>query len=488
MREGIRFMLGGHRRELAGIDPTTTVLDWLRGEGRRPGTKEGCNEGDCGACTVVVVRPEGDALTYRAVNACIQLVGTLDGCQLLTIEDLAAPEGDLHPVQRAMVDLHGSQCGFCTPGFVMSMFALAKSSAGVPDEGAIDTALAGNLCRCTGYAPIVRAMQASIAHAPDRFDAGAPETHAQLAALQDEETLAFEAGGCRFIAPPTIDSLAATLVEHPDATVLAGGTDVGLWITKLMRPLGTIVWLGRVAALRAVETTADGLSIGAGATYTDAAEALAALLPDCGEVLRRLGSVQVRNAGTIGGNVANGSPIGDSPPALIAAGATLHLRRGEAARSMPLEAFFLGYGKQDRAPGEFVERITVPRPAPGSRFRAYKITKRFDQDISAVLGAFMLRMDGDLIAEARLAFGGMAGTPARATNAELALRGQTLGEASIEAARAALEKDFKPLDDFRASAWYRMRVAQNLLTRLHLELTEPGVETRLVGDRALAHA
>ncbi len=488
MRESIRFMLGGRLRELAGVDPTTTVLDWLRGEGRRPGTKEGCNEGDCGACTVVVVRPEGGALTYRAVNACIQLVGTLDGCQLLTVEDLTGPEGDLHPVQRAMVGLHGSQCGFCTPGFVMSMFALGKSAPGEPDEAAIDTALAGNLCRCTGYAPIVRAVQTSFGHPPDRFDAAATETHAQLAALQDEEMLDFEAEGCRFIAPATIASLAETLVGHPDATVLAGGTDVGLWITKQMRPLGAIVWLGRVAALRSVATTADGLSIGAGATYTDAAAALSALLPDCGELLRRLGSVQVRNAGTIGGNIANGSPIGDSLPALIAAGATLHLRRGETTRSMPLEAFFVSYGTQDRQPGEWVERVTVPHPAPGSRFRAYKVTKRFDQDISSVLGCFMLRLEGEMIAEARLAFGGMAGTPARATNAELALQGQALGEASIAAARAALEKDFKPLDDFRASAWYRMRAAQNLLKRLHLELTEPGVETRLVGDRALAHA
>ncbi|MFO1049371.1 MAG: xanthine dehydrogenase small subunit [Geminicoccaceae bacterium] len=488
MRSKVRFLLGQELVELDRVDPTQTVLDWLRLERRRTGTKEGCNEGDCGACTVVLGKLKDDRLEYRAVNACIQFVATLDGCQLLTVEDLKQPDGSLHPVQQAMVDCHGAQCGFCTPGFVMSMFALTRATDQVPGEGAIDDALAGNLCRCTGYAPIVRAVQQVFAGEPrrDAIEGAAADTLQRLRALRDEETLVVGDGQRRFIAPATLDALAELLLAEPTATIVAGSTDVGLWVTKQMRQLDPVVYVGRVDALQAVEETADAVVIGAGVSHSDAMRALAPHYPDLGEMWRRFASVQIRNAGTLGGNIANGSPIGDGNPSLIAAGASLQLRCGSERRSLPLEDFFIAYGKQDRRPGDFVESITVPKPTPGTRFRAYKISKRFDQDISAVMAAFRLRLEAERVAEICLAYGGMAATPKRAANAEAAILGRPWTESTVEAAVRALGDDFQPISDMRASAGYRLSVARNLLRRLHVETTSPA-ETRLVGDRSLAH-
>nr|WP_315834503.1 xanthine dehydrogenase small subunit [Bradyrhizobium prioritasuperba] len=488
MRPRIRFLLGDEPHEIDRIAPTMTVLDWLRLHERRTGTKEGCNEGDCGACTVVVVRPDNaGGLAYRAVNACIQPVGTLDGCQLLTVEHLKEDDGALHAVQNAMVEHHGSQCGFCTPGFVMSLLAFSKTSGTCPGEQAIDDALSGNLCRCTGYAPIVRAAQHACANPQqDKFDRRAPETLARLKALQDTDTVEIGDDSGTFYAPATTDALAEILLAQPQATIVAGSTDVGLWITKHMRKLPTLVWIGRIRELQAIDDSGSAIEIGAGVTYSEAAPVLARHYPDLGELIRRLASTPIRNVGTIGGNIANGSPIGDASPALIALGATLHLRHGGKRRAIPLEQFFIAYGKQDRQPGEFVARITVPKPAPAGRYRAYKISKRFDQDISAVMGAFWLHLDGSRITDIRIAFGGMAATPKRALATEAALRGRSFDLAAVAAAKAALAEDFTPLSDMRATASYRLRSAQNLIARLHVELMHPEVETRLVGDKAVA--
>ncbi len=490
MREEIRFLLGHEERRLSVVDPTMTVLDYLRGVEGLVGTKEGCNEGDCGACSVVRAKLVDGALKYEAVNACIQFVGTLDGCQLLSVEHLADSDGRLHPVQQAMVDCHGSQCGFCTPGFVMSLFALSRHRDAAPDEGVIDDVLAGNLCRCTGYAPIVRAAQTMYELNPkaDRFIGLEGATIAALKDLADEETVSVDDGaGRRFFAPATLEALAELLEANPGATLVAGSTDVGLWVTKDMQRPETVIYLGRVAELTRIAESDEGLEIGAMASYTDALSSLAQHYPDMGEVIRRLGSLPIRNAGTIGGNVANGSPIGDSPPMLIAAGATLHLRHGAVRRSMPIEDFFIDYGKQDRAPGELVEKIVVPLPKAGTRYRAYKISKRFDQDISAVMAAFSLRLEGERITEARIAFGGMAATPKRAVAAEASVTGAAWTEETVARAMAALEQDYSPISDWRASAGYRMQVAKNLLMRLYLETSQSAVETRLVGDRQLAH-
>ncbi|MCF4164056.1 xanthine dehydrogenase small subunit [Zavarzinia compransoris] len=491
-RNCLKFLLGHEARTLDAVDPTATVLDYLRLEERRTGTKEGCAEGDCGACTVVVARPSPEGgLRYQAVNACIQPLGTLDGAQLITVEDLAAADGTLHPVQQAMVDCHGSQCGFCTPGFVMSLFAMTKE--GFPpetDDQAIDEILAGNLCRCTGYAPIARAAHGLAAmEITDGFDARREETQAALAAMDDGADVSLTEDETRwFHAPASADGLAELMLQYPDATIVAGATDVGLWLTKhLMRP-DPLIWLGRARDLATIEETTTDITIGAGVTYSDALAHLSWTWPDFGAVVRRIGSTQIRNAGTIGGNVANGSPIGDTPPMLIALGARLHLRQGRIRRVIPIEDFFIDYGKQDRAPGEFVEAVTIPRPAPGQIFKAYKLSKRFDQDISAVMGAFSLFVDEGRIVTARVAFGGMAGTPKRSPSAEAALTGHTLEKSAFETAMRALAIDFKPLTDMRASAAYRLKAAQNMLMRVFIEVTDEDAATRLWDKRGIDDA
>jgi xanthine dehydrogenase small subunit len=487
----IQFLLNRELRTEHALDPNVTVLQYLREHVGKPGTKEGCASGDCGACTVVVGELDGERVRYRTLNSCLTFVSSLHGKQLISVEDLKH-QGQLHSVQQAMVDCHGSQCGFCTPGFVMSLFAMTRDHAELPGEAAIDDTLAGNLCRCTGYAPIVRAAQQAYDHAPrdDRFARGETDTLAKLTALQDGKALEVSDGGNaaprRFFAPANLDDLAGLYQQYPDATLTAGATDVGLWVTKDLKRPQTVIYTGRVAELARLEEKEDHLEIGAGVTYSDALALLGRHYPDMGEVIRRIGSVQERNTGTLGGNVANGSPIGDSPPLLIAAGATLHLRQGQRSRSLPLEDFFLAYGRQDRAAGELVARIDLPLPAANSHFRAYKVSKRFDQDITAVLGAFNLTLEGGVVTVVRLAYGGLAATPKRAAAAEAALSGQPWTEATVERAMAALAEDFQPLTDWRASREYRLKVAQNLLRRCWIETTEPQTATRLVGQDAAA--
>jgi xanthine dehydrogenase small subunit len=447
----IRFLLDGAVIEVEDPDPTGTVLDYLRYTLRRTGTKEGCAEGDCGACTLVLGELDGDAVAWRAVNACILFLPMLDGKALRTVESLSRG-GALHPVQRAMADGHGSQCGFCTPGFVMSLYA--RSIGAVGTEGTpVKDVIAGNLCRCTGYGPILDAGEANPPQATDDS-----ETAAALRALRPA-----------YGHPASADALADLLVAHPETRIVAGATDVGLWVTKGLEDLGPTVFIGDIADLRRIEESPDGLTIGASVRYSEAKDALERLHPDLGELVRRIGGLQVRNAGTIGGNIANGSPIGDMPPALIALGAELTLRKGSERRSMPLEHFFLSYGKQDRAPGEFVESVRIPRPAGDTRIRIVKLSKRFDSDISALCGAFALRIEDGLVAEARIAFGGMAGIPARAPACEAALTGKPWSESAVEAAAKALARDYQPLSDLRGSAGYRLAAAANLVRGLWLE-------------------
>jgi xanthine dehydrogenase small subunit len=483
MRDSIRFLLGFELQELSGFDPQMTVLEWLRTRVRRTGTKEGCAEGDCGACTVAVGELVDRAMRYRAFNSCIQLLPTLDGKQLLTVEDLAVKDASgesLHPVQQAMVDQHGAQCGFCTPGFVMSLFTLFHQSPiqGTNGQGLdrqrIDEALAGNLCRCTGYAPIARAAMQAMQQAPaDQFTDRQAEVAAKLQLLRRDTMLQLEFHGRRYFAPRTLQEVWGLQQQYPGAQLIAGATDVGLWMTKQLRVFDTVISLCHMPELQGIERdeTAGTLSIGAAVTYSEAFDTLVNAFPGMRRMLSRLGAEQVRNAGTIGGNIANGSPIGDMPPALIALGARLVLGSSAGRREIPLEDFFIDYGKQDLQPGECVVAVVVPLPSPGQHFAVYKLSKRFDQDISAVCAGFCIRLQDGKVADARICFGGMAGTPLRARSTEQALLGQPWNEELMTRACLALAQDYSPLSDWRASREYRLLAAQNLLRRFFLETT-----------------
>ena len=471
----IRFFHRGRVREVDVATPTRSVLDWLREDARCTGTKEGCNEGDCGACTVVVgeLAAAGEAgavggLRLEAVNACIRFLPTLDGRALFTVEDLRAIAGGaLHPVQKAMVECHASQCGFCTPGFVMSLWSAyehhADGAGSAPSRQQLADELAGNLCRCTGYRPILDAGQRMFALPPARLDT-APVVEA-LRRLRDEPPSSLS----HFHAPRSIDDLAALRERFPTAPLLAGGTDIGLWVNKQFRSFDNIVYLGEVDALKRIEVADGELRIGAGASLEAAYAALAERLPALTEVGLRFASPPIRHAGTMGGNIANGSPIGDSAPVLMALDAQLELRRGGAVRRLALDDFYLGYLANRLQPGEFVQTLVVPLAAMRRTVRVYKISKRFDSDISALCAGLSIELDGDTVRAVRIACGGMAAVVKRAAAAEAALVGKPWTQASVDAAKAALADDFKPLSDMRASAAYRLQVAQNLLQRFWLE-------------------
>lgn len=463
----IRFVLNGEVVETAVNDPTRTVLQFLREDMHLTGTKEGCAEGDCGACTVALLEVErsGDGLAIRTTNSCIRFLPTIDGKELITVEGLYGEDGSPHPVQQALVDQHGSQCGFCTPGFVMSLYALYREKT-APSRQEIDDALAGNLCRCTGYRPIIAAAQ-SMHGQGDDFDAGA---HVKtLRALARDDDLVIAHGGRRFFAPSDIDALAKILAQHPDATLLAGGTDVGLWVTKQYRELDTIISTARVAELLDLRVSDTHLEIGGAVTLADAIPVIVREYPGLGELFRRFASPPIRNAGTLGGNIANGSPVGDSMPALMVLGASLVLRRGETERELALDDFYHDYQVSDLQPGEFVARIRIPLARDGVLVSSQKWSKRFDQDISAVCTAYSLERNGDTVTRFRMACGGLAPTISRARHCEAAVNGASWNEATVAEACAALRKDFSPITDMRASADIRLLAVQNLLRRFWLE-------------------
>ncbi len=442
----IVFLLNGEAQHINGEPHTRSLLDWLRDTKHLTGTKEGCNEGDCGACTVIVTDENG----ARALNACILFLPQLHGKAVRTVEGMSGPDGTPHPVQSAMVEHHGSQCGFCTPGIVNSIAAAQINGDTDPD-----TYLAGNLCRCTGYAPIVRAAKAvQGADVPDWM-------------TEDLSKLDEVAGLTPPYMPTETDAFAAWYAENPDATLIGGATDVGLWVTKRLMDLPKLAFLNGIKDLQKIDITDKEIIIGAGVTMTDFGAMIAEFHPSFAEMIRRFASTQVRNAATLGGNIANGSPIGDGPPALIALNARLTLRHGNTRRKVALEDFFIDYGKQDLGEGEFVERITIPRQS--DTFKAYKLSKRFDQDISAVCGCFAITVENGTVSDARIAFGGMAGTPHRATHVETALIGQEWTPDTIAKAAAKFGHDYTPMSDMRASADYRLQTAQNMLVRYYYE-------------------
>jgi xanthine dehydrogenase small subunit len=455
----INFVLNSQKFSVPITDTQQSLLAFLRDNLRKTGTKEGCNEGDCGACTVVIGRPSADSVKYEAVNSCILLLAQVDNCEVITVEGVQGDDGSLHPVQQALVDYHGSQCGFCTPGFVMSLYAHYRNRLPADRQSLKDT-MAGNLCRCTGYGPILAAGQAMYNYPEPKMEITAhdlaifPQNDAQSQRSDDQ-----------VFAPKTEEELQQLLQLHPDATLWAGGTDTGLWLTKKLQDLPQIILLGKIATLNFVKDTKQGLSIGAMASYSDVMGIVADKWPDFGEVIRRTGSTQIRNSGTIGGNIANGSPIGDMAPILIVLGAKLILRKQEQQREILLEDFFIEYGKQDLAAGEYLAEIVIPKQAEQLELRALKISKRFDQDISAVLGAFSWAEDGDKIVNMRIAFGGMAAIPKRALATEKVLQKNIITDDLLDKALQALATDFTPLSDMRASSRYRQQIAASLLRK-----------------------
>ena len=492
----VRFVLDGQIVRVPDAVPTRTVLEFLRNDLGRTGTKEGCAEGDCGACTVVLgeLAPGGKRIEYRAVNSCIRFLPTLDGKELVTVESLAAAGGSAHPVQQAMVDRHASQCGFCTPGFVMSLFALYLARPAAKRDDVVD-ALSGNLCRCTGYRPIIEAgCHMGEYAAPSKWsrdDAQSAERVELLRSIQRRGTVDAARAGASprgaslalpgYRAPRTVDELASALLTEPMSLILAGGTDVGLWVTQHLRDLPPIVYIGDVAELNTITTTREGLRIGAAVPLSTAWPALVKAHPSLAEQARRFASPPIQNSATLCGNIANASPIGDSMPALIALGAHLELRKGARTRTIALEDFYLAYQKKDLAPGEFVVSVTIPPAHPEILFASYKLAKRFDQDISSVCTAFAVTTQDGIVVNARLAFGGMAATPKRAPGAESALIGQPWSLESCEAAIRALADDFQPLTDLRASDDYRLQAAGNLLKRFYLQHSDEPAPFTVVG-------
>ena len=476
VRNTIRFFLNAEVVKLSTVKSGDTLLDFLRLKSRLTGTKEGCAEGDCGACTVLVGHLQNGALHYLPVNACIRFIASLDGCHVVTVEHLSPRGGPLHPVQKAMVDHHGSQCGFCTPGIVMALYALWMQTP-QPDENQVKTALQGNLCRCTGYAPIIRAALCVSEYGSPAADALLREREAitkRLKAWEDHLRVEIKTDQDHIVLPGDVADLAQALAAYPEATIIAGATDVGLWVTKFLRPITPVVHIGHLRALQQIIIEPDHIKIGAGVSYSQLQTILQQELPHLTGFWSRIAGWQVRNMGTIGGNIANGSPIGDMPPVMIALGASVTLRHKNNRRSLPLETFFIDYGQQDLRPGEFIESITLPRRneggdtcgAPAPLNSGYKISKRRDDDISSVSAGFHVKLDADhQIRSARIAFGGMAGTPKRATAAENALLGQPFCAEALQAAAQTLSEDFTPLSDSRASAGYRMLVAQNLFSK-----------------------
>ena len=460
----VEFLLNGKRRRVDGVPPATTVLDWLRGHARLTGTKESCAEGDCGACTIVIGREIDGMLRHQAVNSCLMMLPQIAHCTVLTVEGLAEPNGALHPVQQAMIDTDATQCGFCTPGFVMAMFAFHEGGEAAEDS-LIHEALAGNLCRCTGYRSIVEACRRA-ARTPcvDTENDHEADALAALPVCSD-----YRAGGQVFLRPGSLDALFAAMADFPDALRLGGGTDLGLRVSKDREAIAAVISLATVPELQRVNVAADALELGGAVTYTQALPHIDCHFPSFGALFRRIGSRQIRNLGTIAGNLVTASPIGDTIPCLIALGASVTLASRHGERVMPVESFIIGYRKTALRPGEVISAVLIPFLAQDTSFSTYKLSKRFDQDISTVIAAFHLECRNGEVHRVRAVYGGMAERVMRAKNVEAALTGRPWNSDTLANIDVALARDFNPMTDHRGGAAYRLRAAANLLRRFAWE-------------------
>ena len=477
----VRFVLDGAMIEATGEHHCTSVLDYLREHLHRTGTKEGCAEGDCGACVVLIgeLDDQGTAVNYLPVNSCLQLVPTLDGKSVKTVESLQRGQGQLHPVQQAMAESHGTQCGFCTPGIVMSLAGLVQTVA-KPTRSEINDALSGNLCRCTGYKPIVEATQKACEAGADQLrldDSADLPLLQQLRRERPAQPLLLSATGETFAAPTSVQALADYLMQHPQATLLAGSTEIGLQVNKSFARPQQIVYLGQVSELRQVQDLGKAWQIGAQVPLTAVQSLVAQAYPDFAEVLRRFGSPPIRSTATLAGNIANGSPIGDSMPCLLALGATLLLRQGQRTRELPLDKFYTGQKKNALQAGEFIEAVLVPKPGPGEVFRAHKVSKRFDQDISATCCAMSYRLVRGRFTDVRLAYNGLAPSPCRAPQLEAVIEGRSAEEVNAKDLDQAIAASFTARDGLRASWTYRSLLARNLVLQFVEEASTGITET-----------
>ena len=454
-------------------DPNETLLNYIRTKLKKIGTKEGCAEGGCGACTVVIGELKNNEIHYKAINSCITFLPTLQGKQIIIIEDLISKDGSLHPVQQAMVKYHGSQCGFCTPGFVMALFSMFKKYSKFNNQ-IIKESIAGNLCRCTGYAPIIKAANSlKNKNKVDHFSKNKKNVIKLLKKINNRSIIIFKKDK-KYFAPRYIQELKKILKKNSNVNFLSGGTDLSLNITKERKEISSIIYLNSIKELNYIKNNNKYIDIGASTPLIDFEFYIKKYYPDFEKILKRYGSPQIRNVGTIAGNIATASPIGDCLPLLLSLNSQIVLQDFKKIKILFINDFFINYRKTKLKEGQFIHSIRIPLFEKNT-FKAYKVSKRFDDDISSVCAAFNLQIFKNKIENVRIAYGGMAVIPKRANNCEKILLNSLITEETIIKAKEALEIDFKPISDVRASGAYRIEVAKNLLEKCFAEIKQKKV-------------